>query len=108
MIGNDNVMMRAMYGQHAKHVPCWMIAQDQGEGVTLFVGASRSLDLRFGSARTHVLMLGEMIARPHLVLASDAFRGAGIASLARGPDVAEWVKGDLLADPLGRFSELKR
>jgi hypothetical protein len=37
----DVDMTRVMFGQHAVHVPAWLIVQDQGEGLVTFVGSSR-------------------------------------------------------------------
>lgn len=76
-----------MYGENARHVPCWMYVQDQGPSVVSFVGASRILSdahpLRYGSDRTHQFIVGEAIIRPHLVVATDALVGYGLAGLAQ-------------------------
>lgn len=88
-----NQAIRHLLGENAKHVPCWMYVQDQGEGLISFVGASSVKDgihpLRYGSQRTHQLIVGEMVARPHFVIATDALRGSGLAGLVGGHQIDE-------------------
>ena len=84
--------VRVLFGEHAVHVPAWLYVQNQGDGVVTFVGASRSPTpahpLRYGSDRTHQFILGEIVVRPHQVVATDALRGSGLAHLvARGHDL---------------------
>ena len=97
--------IKQTYGEHAIHIPMWLVAQDQGD-VTSFVGATRDPRLRYGSDRCHQLILGEMIVRPHLVIGSDAHKGAGLTGLIHSLDIREWVDGDIIADPLGKLAEL--
>lgn len=97
---------KAMFGQHAVHIPMWMKVQ-QSSNTVVFVGASKTLDLCFGSERTHQLILGELIVRPHLVLGSDAFIGHGLSGLARECDIEKWLDGDLILDSIGRYAQLK-
>lgn len=76
---------RLMYGENARHVPVWMYVQDGGNGMVTFVGASNVGEphpLRYGSVRTHQFIVGEVIVRPHLVVATDTLRGLGLAGLA--------------------------
>ncbi len=40
--------------------------------------------LRYGSQRTHQFAVGEIIVRPHFVLATDTLRGTGVAGLVTG------------------------
>jgi hypothetical protein len=80
-------MTRALFGQDAVHVPAWMYVQEQDDGMVSFVGASRvpagqPHPLRYGSLRTHQFAVGEIILRPHLLVATDALRGMGLAGLA--------------------------
>lgn len=77
-----------VFGENAIHVPAWMYVQGGGDdGVVSFVGASHlpalgaAHPLRYGSDRTHQLIVGEMVVRPHLVVGTDAHRGAGLAAL---------------------------
>lgn len=84
---------RVVFGQHAVHVPAWMVVQDEGHGAVSFVGASRfdpkpgypTHPLRFESDRTHQLVIGEVIVRPHRVTASDKRQGSGLSGLATDP-----------------------
>ncbi|MFG3710964.1 hypothetical protein [Micromonospora sp. NPDC047730] len=88
MLYGDGVdMTKVMFGENARHVGAWMYVQNQGPSVVSFVGGSMAPaaarhPLRFGSERTHQFVLGELIVRPHLVIATDALRGSGLASLA--------------------------
>lgn len=81
-------MTAVMFGQHARQVPAWMYVQNQGDGVVSFVGSSRVPDgphpLRYGSDRTHQFIVGEIIVRPHLIVATDSLRGDGLSSLVTG------------------------
>lgn len=81
-------MARIMYGQHARHVPAWMYVQNQGQsqgdGTVAMVGASRVRGphpLCYGSRRAHQFIVGEVIVRPHLVIATDALQGMGASAL---------------------------
>jgi hypothetical protein len=95
----DVDITRVMFGQHAIHVPAWLIVQDQGEGLVAFVGSSRlpvtNHPLRYGSERTHQRIVGEIIIRPHEVRGTDARRGDGLSGLAgdvwRGFDEGERI-----------------
>jgi hypothetical protein len=97
--------VKAILGNNAVHVPAWLYIQDQGSGVVTFVGSSRTDSpdhpLRCGSPRTHQLIVGEIIVRPHSVLATDALRGDGLASLVTsGHDIDRMLSdGEML---LGR------
>jgi hypothetical protein len=85
---------RLMFGENARHVPAWMYVQDNGPGGVTFIGASNVTGthrpapdatphpLRYGSERTHQLIVGELIVRPHLVIATDTLRGMGLTNLA--------------------------
>jgi len=93
--------IKEMLSKDARCVNMWMKVQDQGEGVISFVGASRSIDLRYGSKKTHQLIIGEIIVTPRLVIASDDFRGVGLAGLATECDVEKWMKGDIIVGKTG-------
>jgi len=82
-------MARVMYGQNARHVPAWMYVQRHSAETVGLVGASRDPQgavhpLLYGSDRQHALIVGEIIVRPHLVITTDALRGAGAGSLYLG------------------------
>lgn len=88
----------------------WMVVQDSAHDGVLFVGASRNPALRYGSSRTHQLILGELIVRPHFVIESDQFRGHGLSSLLKdGANLDDWVAGGhIVCDPIGRFQDSRR
>ena len=94
--------VRAMFGAHAVHVPAWLYVQNQGNGTVAFVGASRTQyphPLRFGSERTHQLIIGEMIIRPHSVIGTDALIGHGLGALVThpgGPPESLLVRGETI------------
>jgi hypothetical protein len=94
---DDLGLTRALFGEHARRVGAWMYVQDQGGGVVSFVGASRHPDgarpdgspaaagahpLRYGSGRPHQLLVGELIVRPRLAVATSALAGMGLGGLA--------------------------
>lgn len=91
---------KVLFGANAVHVPAWMYVQHQGDGMVSFTGASRlpsapEHPLRYGSQRTHQFVLGEIVVRPHLVVATDALRGSGLAYLATSDhDFERMVGGD--------------
>lgn len=97
----DVDMTRVMYGQNARHVPAWMYVQDQGPGTVGLVGASRipggqeqEHPLAYGGGYyalgsstpywAHHFIVGEVIVRPHLVIATNALKGDGAGSLYLG------------------------
>lgn len=104
--------IRTMFGENAVHCGFNMIVQDAGEGKVITVGqASNGNDLRFGSKRTHVLLMGDLVFRPHLVCATDSFRGHGLTGLLKeGFNTPEkWIDdGDIVLDAYRRLSELKK
>jgi len=105
----DTDMARVMYGENARHVPAYLYIQDQGPGIVSFVGSSmtpgRDHPLRYGAPhyvrdhrddgyRPHHLIVGEIIVRPHVVIATSAMSGYGISQfLTAAPDIEEMVTG---------------
>jgi hypothetical protein len=65
----------------------WLYVQDQGDGVVSFVGSSRVTGgehpFRFGSGRTHQLVVGPVRLAPDCVVATDTLRGLGLSGLAQ-------------------------
>ncbi len=75
-------MAKVVMGQNAFQVAFNMIVQTYDDGTAAGVFQTRHGEpLRAGSKRSHVLMLGDMIYRPRVIIASDAFRGSGIKGL---------------------------
>jgi hypothetical protein len=93
----DMDMVRVMFGENAVSAPAWMYVQGMDDGTVGLVGASRidsgAHPLRYGSDRAHQLIVGEIIVRPRVVVATDALRGHGANGLFLGPH------GTALADP---------
>lgn len=82
-------MAQVMYGQNARHVPAFLYVQNQGDGVVSFVGGSALPagsvhPLRYGSDRIHQLIIGEVVVRPHVVVATDTLGGHGLDGLILG------------------------
>lgn len=75
-------MARVMYGQNAVHVPAFFYVQNQGDGMVSFIGGSALPGavhpLRYGSERAHQLVIGEVIVRPHIIVATDTLQGLGM------------------------------
>jgi hypothetical protein len=79
-----------------------------GPNGVLFVGASKTQDLRYKSEKTHQLIVGELIVRPHLVIGSNNFRGYGAQGLLTECDIEKWIDGgDIIVDPIGKLKELQ-
>lgn len=93
-------MTKVMFGQHAVHIPMWMVIQNQRDDGVAIAGASRSPAPMFGSDKIHVMVLGEIVIRPHLVLASNEFAGRGIGGFWTDMVTPEdWVKhGEVIID----------
>jgi hypothetical protein len=108
----DTDMARIMYGQNARHVPAWMYVQNQGGGTVGLVGSSRTPQdahpLRYGSGRVHQLIVGEIIVRPHLVIATDTYQGCGVSQLYMNSELdfdAALARGEVV---LGSSETLRR
>jgi hypothetical protein len=99
LYGSDADMGRLMYGQNARHVPAWMYVQRHADSTVGLVGASRVPEgtphpLLYGSGRAHTFVVGEIIVRPHIVIATDALAGYGAGSLYLG----DHPFGEMLGD----------
>lgn len=91
--------IRMMFGAYAIKIPMRLTVQDQGEGIASFVGISNDT-VRFGSAKTHQLVMCDAVIRPHLVLETDDFRGAGLGALAT-TQLWEWEDKPIALNPFG-------
>lgn len=95
-------MTKVMMGERAFQLSINLIAQrmDDNNVIGCFQ-TSQGLPLLHGSPRTHVLLLGDMIFRPRLVLASDEFRGSGFSHLATNgfAEQEKWLQGDTILAP---------
>lgn len=100
----------ALFGTRARRASVTLYVQEAEDGSVAIVGGSRrqvgqSADLphplRYGSARTHQLIVGEIIVRPtRLLITTDELRGYGLAGLITSPrmpaDLVRPGRGELL------------
>ena len=114
---NDGVdYNKVMFGENAVHCGFNMIVQDTGDGKIIVVAQSTSPrkgqhPLQFGSKRTHVMCMGDIVVRPHMVFGSDAFRGVGLSNLIRNAFTSpeQWIdEGDIVLDNVSRLDEMKK
>ena len=102
-MNEDDIYTKAMFGQYAIRVPMWMTVQGgRADFPTSFVGSSRVHDLRYGSDKTHQLIIGEIIVRPHVVFASSHLKGHGLEGLAMSAqDILTAPDVEIVLDPMG-------
>lgn len=92
-------MTKVMYGQNAVHVGINLIVQrvdaDNPEIVTGVFQSSCGSKLLYGANEPHVLILGDVVVRPRLAVASRGFRGSGLSSLATHgfTEPMTWLEG---------------
>ncbi|MFF9076315.1 hypothetical protein ACF1A9_29085 [Streptomyces sp. NPDC014872] len=106
----DSALAGLRLDPHARHVPAWMYVQRVGDGTISFVGSSRvstpAHPLHYGSTRTHQLVVGELIVRPHFVVGTDALRGKGLGGIAAqgSHDLLRYLScGDVILDPYDKL-----
>lgn len=104
----DAALAHIALDPNVRHFPAWLYVQNQGDGHVTFVGSSRVRDggphpLRYGSERTHQLIVGELLARPHYALDTNVLRGQGLGGLAtQHPDLGRFLEdGEILLNPHG-------
>ncbi len=109
-INETDAQIRYLLGDRAHRVPAWMYVQNAGDGVVSFAGASRVPTLlhpmRYGSERSHQLIVGELVIRPHVIVATDALRGEGLGGLISkgGHDLPRMLSdGEVLLDVTGQL-----
>lgn len=89
---------KLLMGKDAIHVAINMIVQPMGDdgddSVTGVFQTRHGRPLQFGRAESHILVLGDAIIRPRLVIASNAFRGSGLNHLATSgfAEFDKWVR----------------
>lgn len=87
--GGEDEAIAMLLGDRARRGTGWAYIQDQGNGVVGIVGSVRVPEgqqhpFAYDSPRTHKFLVGEIIVRPHLVVATDALRGKGVSGLYTG------------------------
>jgi hypothetical protein len=120
-------MTRVMWGEHARHVPAWLVVQDAGPGTVALIGSSmtpgQEHPLRYGAPGyrdtddpfdetyvPHHLVIGEIIVRPHVVIATRALTGYGagqfLTDLPALPGLIENGQGQLIIGDTARLAEI--
>lgn len=101
---DTNCYIRMLFGAHAVRVPVRIGVQrtnDELLAAVLMAQHSPEADLTFGSGKTHQLIIGDAVIRPHVVLETDEFAGRGLGGLAL-TTMDEWVEaGSILINPAG-------
>jgi len=100
-------MTKVMFGQNAVHTPGWLILQDAGDNV-IVVGIMPKAALAHLMPKTHTLIIGDFVIRPHIASATDACRGNGIGGFIMHPHVEEFIDGDFLVGSLNALIERAR
>lgn len=114
MTYGDVDMTRVIWGEHARHVPAWMVVQDGGDTTVALAGSSMTPGgpnpLRYGSRQPHQLVVGEIIVRPHVVIETEALRGYGFGQfLTSMPPLNELIEdgqGRLIIGTAAQLAEL--
>lgn len=96
----DNTCIKMMFGCHALHVPMNIVVQDMGDKVSLCIAQIAGKRIRFGSDKTHQLILGDAVIRPHAVLESDKFIGLGMSAVVT-MDWRDWSDEKIILNPSG-------
>lgn len=86
---------QVMMGENAVHLPFNFVRQIVDNKRGLILGQETGNQLAFGSKMSHVLVKGDMIFRPHLVIESGICKGMGAAGIITSDifcDTEEWIK----------------
>jgi hypothetical protein len=97
------MMAKVLFGKNAIHTSFNLIRQKQTEDnkIGLVIGQETTGQLAFSSNCSHVLVLGDMLFRPHVIIESNAFEGFGAEALATEGFVSmdKWIReGNVLLD----------
>ena len=103
---NAQAYTRALFGVHARQAGFNYVVQGAGaEGAAIVGTTSYAQQMSFGAMDqgTHILVLSDIIIRPHLVIASNHLQGAGVSGILKSgiADVEGWLKhGKVIIDNL--------
>ncbi len=93
---------KVLMGENAVSLPFNFVRQEAGENHGLILGQETGRALAFGSDMPHVLVIGDMVFRPHLAIESKHCVGMGAAAIITSSSFAgvdEWVRnGNILFD----------
>ena len=106
MNSNEIDYTKLIMGKDAISVPFNFIRQECDEDKGLILGQETGIKLAFGSTMPHVLVLGDMVFRPHVVIESKHCVGMGAAAIITSSfDVSEWIRnGDIILNKYNRIS----
>ncbi len=85
---------QAIMGENAVQVPFNFVRQSVDNARGLILGQNNGVELAFGSEAPHVMVLGDMIFRPHIVIESEHLIGVGAAGIITSSsfcDIEEWA-----------------
>jgi hypothetical protein len=104
-------MHKMLYGHAAVRVPAWMVVLNHREKGVAIAGASTSSDMLFGGQLTHTFVVGELIVRPHLAVATNKYRGDALDSILQHGEtmqsLIEYPGNQVVADPLNIVAKYK-
>lgn len=94
--------VRAMYGENAVQVPINLIAQHVSDDGETFAGVWQSRNADFGKllkeppckGSAHVMLLGDAVIRPRVIMKTNHMVGYGIGGIYRDgfASMDEWIK----------------
>ena len=91
---------KIMMGEHALSLPFNFVRQKVDEQHGLILGQEVGQHLAFGSDMSHVLVMGDMVFRPHLAIESNHCEGMGANAIVTSSsfcDLNEWIRnGNIL------------
>ncbi len=89
-------------GENAVQTPFNFVRQKADDNHGLILGQEHGISLAFGSDASHILVMGDMIFRPHLVIESEHCVGMGAAGIITSSsfgDIKQWIdNGRLVLD----------
>ena len=95
---------KIMFGANAVHIPFNFVRQEveRKNPKGLILGQEIGNQLSFGSKMPHVMVKGDMIFRPHLVIESEMCQGMGAGGIITSRafcSIEEWREnGNVLID----------
>lgn len=99
---------KQLFGRDSFKAPFNLVAQNQGDNLTSFVGFSDYIYFPFdvNLDKNHILFVGEIVVRPHYAVATDRYGGIGLEGIYVDSDKEMMVDGDeLMVDNMGHFDK---
>ena len=93
----SDLYMKAMFGEHARHAAFNYILQPSGNNNAAVLGITSHADkMAFGASleSPHILVLCDVIIRPHLVIESSHLVGSGASGVLKSgfADIDSWLE----------------